>query len=68
MVRLAVSGIERDAFTWWHLLANCGGDYQLGTLVWSDFKLELVNAFMDIDQELRLYCYLNALKQQTNIS
>ena len=39
MVRLAVSRIKWDAFTWWHQLANHGGNYQFGTLVWSDFKL-----------------------------
>ena len=44
-------------------MANRGGDYQLGTLVWSDFKMELVNAFMDVDRELRLHRQLNALKQ-----
>ena len=33
-----------------------------------DFKLELVNAFMDVDHELRLHHQVNALKQQTSIS
>ena len=42
MVRLVVSGLKQDTFTWWHQLANCGDDYPLGTLVWSDFNVELV--------------------------
>ena len=33
IVRLAVSRLEWDGFTWWHLLANHGGDYQLRILV-----------------------------------
>ena len=68
MVRLAVSRLKWYAFTWWYEQANCGGDYQLRTLVWSDFKLELVNALMDVDHELRLYHQFNALKQQKSIS
>ena len=54
MVRLAVSRLKRDALTWWHYLANHGSDFQFGTLVWSDFKLKLVNAFIDVDGKLRL--------------
>ena len=49
-------------------MANHGGDYQLRTLVWADFKLELVNAFMVVNHELRMYHQLNALKQQTSVS
>ena len=55
MARLAVSRFKWDTFTWWHQLANCGGHCQCRTLVWSDFKLELVNAFVGIDCELRLH-------------
>ena len=53
---------------WWHLLANCCGNYQLGTLVKYDFKLELVNIFMDVDHELGLNNQLSALKQQKSVS
>ena len=37
-------------------------------MFWSDFKLELVNAFIDVDRELRLHCELNVLKQYTSVS
>ena len=53
MLRLAVCRLKQDAFTWWHQLAK-SSDYQLGTLVWFDFKLELANDFLDVDHELRL--------------
>ena len=49
-------------------MANCGNDHQIETLVWSDFKLELANAFMDVNHEFKLHCQLNALKKQTSIS
>ena len=32
MVRLALSRLEGDAFTWWRQLAHRGGDHELGTL------------------------------------
>ena len=41
-IRLAVSGPAWDALTWWCYLANHGGEYQLGILVLSNFKLELL--------------------------
>jgi len=31
-----------------------GNDYQLGTLEWLDFKVELEGAFADVDRELKL--------------
>ena len=68
MVRLAVSRFEQDVFTWWCQLTSCGGNYQLGTLVWSDFKLELTGAFIDVDYELKLYSQLGALKQKTSVT
>ena len=32
-VRLEVSQLERDAFTWWHQLTNHGDEYKIGKLV-----------------------------------
>ena len=61
-VRLAVSRLERDAFTWWRQLTNCGDEYKLGKLVWSDFEAEVVSAFSDLDCELRLHHQLGALR------
>ena len=54
LVRLEVSKLEWDAFTWWQQLANHGGDYQLRILVWFDF----INAFVDVKHELRLHINL----------
>ena len=54
MVKLAVSRLEKDAFTWWRQLTARGGAYELGTLEWQDFKGELVDAFSDVDRELKL--------------
>ena len=34
----------------------------------SDFKLDLVNVFMDANYKLRLHCQLSALKQQTIVN
>ncbi len=45
MVKLAVSRLTKDAFTWWRGLSARGADYSLGALGWSDFKSELVDAF-----------------------
>ena len=61
-VRLAVYQLEHYAFTWWYQLTNCGDEYKHGKLVWSDFEAELVSAFSDVDQELKLYCQLGALR------
>ena len=61
-VRLAVSRLERDAFTWWRQLTNCGDEYKLGKLVWSDFEAEVVSAFSDVDRELRLRRQLGAMR------
>ena len=61
-VRLAVSQLECDAFTWWCQLTNHGDEYQLGKLVWSDFEAELVSAFSDFDYELRLSHQFSALR------
>ena len=61
-VRLAVSQLEHDAFTWWHQLTNRGNEYKLGKLVWSDFEAELVSTFSDVKHELRLCNQLGALK------
>ena len=61
-VILAVSQFERDAFTWWHQLTNYGDEYELGKLVWSDFEIELVSAFSDVNHELRLHHQLGALR------
>ena len=63
MVRLAVSRLEGDAFTWWRQLAHRGGDHELGTLEWSEFKTELVDAFVDVDRELKLCRKLASLRQ-----
>ena len=54
IVQLVMSHLEGDSFTWWHQLAYQGGDHKLCTLEWSEFKSELVDAFMDIDCELKL--------------
>ena len=54
MVQLTVFHLEGDAFTWWCQLAHRGCDHELGTLEWLEFKLELVDAFMDNDHELKL--------------
>ena len=62
-VRLAVSRLERDAFTWWRQLTSRGNEYQLGVLIWADFETELVNAFADVARELRLRRQLGSLKQ-----
>ena len=61
MVWLAMSFIEWDAFTWWRQLAHPGGDYELSTLEWCEFKPELVDAFLDIDHELKLHQKLESL-------
>ena len=61
-VRLALSQLERDAFTCWHQLTNFGDEYKLEKSVWSDFEAELVSAFLGIDQELRLHHQLGALR------
>ena len=61
-VRLAVSQLECDAFTWWHQLTNYGNEYKLRKLVWSDFEAEVVSAFSDVDRELRLHHQLGALR------
>ena len=63
MVRLAVSRLEGDAFIWWRQLTYRGEDYELGKLAWSDFKSELVDAFVDIDHELKLRRKLASLRQ-----
>ena len=60
--RLSVSLLERNAFTWWRQLTNCGDEYKLGKLVWSDFEAEVVSAFSDVDHELRLHHQLGALR------
>ena len=44
-MRLAVSRLEHDVFTWWHQLTNYGDEYKLGKLVWYDFKAEVVMYF-----------------------
>ena len=44
----------QDAFTWWYQLADQGGDHELVTLEWLEFKLELVDALVDIDCKLKL--------------
>ena len=61
-VRLAVSQLECDAFTWWRQLTNRGDEYKLRKLVWSDFEAEVVSAFSDVDRELRLHRQLGALR------
>ena len=61
-VRLAVSQLERDAFTWWHQLSNHSDDYKLRKLVCFDFEAEMVSTFSDVDHELRLHCQLGALR------
>ena len=61
-VRLAVSQLECDAFTWWRQLTICGDEYKLEKLVWSDFEAEVVSAFSDIDYELRLHHQLGSLR------
>ena len=67
-VKLAVSQIEHDTFTWWRQLTNCGNEYKLGELVWCDLEAELVSAFSDVDSELKLHCQLGALRQHTSIT
>ena len=62
MVRLEVLRFEWDAFTWWNQLASCSDNCKLRALVWSNFRLELVNAFVDVDCELRLRYQIGALK------
>ena len=42
-------------FIWWQQFVHRGIDHELGTLEWSEFKLELIYAFMDIDHKLKLY-------------
>ena len=61
-VRLAVSWLEHDAFTWWDQLTNHGDEYKLGKLVWSDFEAEVVSAISDIDHELRLHYQIGVLR------
>ena len=68
MVHLAVSRLEGDAFIWWHQLTYRGEDYELGKLAWSDFKSELVDAFVDIDHELKLRRKLASLRQQSSVA
>ena len=60
-VTLAMSRLQRCAFTWWRQLTTCGDEYKLGKLVWSDFEAELVSAFSNVDRELRLRCQLSSL-------
>lgn len=62
MVKLAVSKLKHDISIYWHQLAYCSSDYQLGSLGWTNFKLELVNIFADINRELKLRQYLTASK------
>ena len=57
-----MSRLEGDAITWWRQLAHRGGDHELGTLEWSEFKSKLVDAFMDIDRELKLCQKLASLR------
>ena len=47
-VRLVVSILEHDAFTWWHQLTNHGNEYKPEKLVWSDFEADLVSAFFQM--------------------
>ena len=61
MVQLAMSRLEGDAFTWWRQLAHRGGDHDLGTLEWSEFKSELVDAFVDVEPKLKLHQKLVSL-------
>ena len=49
-----MSCLEGDAFTWWRQLVHQGGNHELGTLEWSKFRLELVDAFVDVNYELKL--------------
>ena len=58
-----MSHLERDAFTWWRQLVHQGGDHEPGTLEWSEFKLELVDAFFNIDCKLKLHQKLASLQQ-----
>ena len=68
MVQLAVSHLEGYEFTWWRQLVHWGGDHELGTLEWSEFKSELVDAFVDIDCELKLCQKLASLQQSTSVA
>ena len=61
-VRLAVSRLEHNAFTWWYQLTNHGDEYKLGKLIWSDLEVELVSAFSDVNCELWLHHQLSALR------
>ena len=49
MVQLAMSHLEVDVFSYWRQLVYQGGDHEFSTLEWSGFKLELVDAFVDVD-------------------
>ena len=68
MVKLAMSRLEKNAYTWWRQLNNHGVDYNLGHLGWQDFKSELANAFNDVDHELKLSHKLQQLKQYSSIA
>ena len=58
-----MSHLEGDAFTWWRQLVHKGGDHELGTLEWSEFKTELVDTFVDVDRKLKLRQKLASLWQ-----
>jgi len=54
MVKLAVSRLEKDAFTWWRQLTARGGAYELGTLEWQDFKGGASRCLFLLYRELKL--------------
>ena len=68
MVQLAVSHLEGDGFTWWCHLVHQGSDHELSTLKWFEFKLELVDAFMDVDHKLKLHWKLASLWQLNSVA
>lgn len=68
LVKLAVSRLEKDALVWWRQLSARGDDFQLGTLEWVDFKVELNGAFADVDRELKLRRRLSTLRQTTSVT
>ena len=51
MVKLEVSRLTKEALVWWRQLNAKECEYQLGTLVWADFKEEITGAFVDVDRE-----------------
>lgn len=62
ILKLAVSRLERGALTWWRQLAHRGADYELGTLIWLNFKSDLMNTFVDVDCDLKLCRQLAAVE------